>query len=296
MPREHYSDLIALVAVAEARSFTAAAAKLGISQSTLSHTIRQLESRLGVRLLTRTTRNVSVTESGEKLLKVAAPRLRDIENQLRAIADSGSLPSGTVRIVCSEYAANTVVWPTLAKLLPEHPRIKVEVVVEQVARDLAQGRFDLGVRLGDELDKDTAGVRIGPDLKFVIVGAPAYFSAKAVPLEPEDLLEHDCITLMSGGQNLFPWALKKGMRATVAKVDGRLSFSGVYQVLNAALEGFGLAYIPEALAQPHIVSGDLIAVLPEWWQSFPGFHLYYTKQPDMSRAVKTVLATFSNSQ
>lgn len=296
MPKEHYSDLIALVAVAEARSFTAAAAKLGISQSTLSHTIRQLESRLGVRLLTRTTRNVSVTESGEKLLKVAAPRLRDIETQLRAIADSGSLPSGTVRIVCSEYAANTVVWPTLAKLLPEHPKIKVEVVVEQIARDLSQGRFDLGVRLGDELDKDTSGIRIGPDLKFVIVGAPSYFAGREVPQEPEDLLEHDCITLMSGGQNLFPWALRKGTRATVAKVDGRLSFSGVYQVLGAALEGFGLAYIPQSLAGPYVDRGELVTVLPEWWQSFPGFHLYYTNQPDMSRAVKAVIATFSNKE
>ncbi|MFT3760977.1 LysR family transcriptional regulator [Thauera sp.] len=290
MAREHYSDLLALMAVAQERSFTRAAATLGMSQSMLSHTIREMEARLGVRLLTRTTRSVSVTEAGERLLKVVVPRMRDIEAELRSVAESGSEPSGTIRFTASDHAIDTLLWPKLAKVLPAYPKIRVELSVDYAFSDIVQGRYDFGVQLAEELGKDIAAVRIGPDLQFMIVASPSYLSTRPAPTQPEDLLHHDCINLRIATQgNLCLWQLKRGQREMNVDVGGSMIFNGFYQLVNAAVSGFGLAYVPEDLARPHIEAGRLLPVLKPWWRKFPGYHLFYARQRKTSRAMQVLI-------
>jgi len=290
MPRQHYSDLLALAAVAQERSFTRAAVQLGVSQSLLSHTIRELEARLGVRLLTRTTRSVSLTEAGETLLNVVSPRLKDIEAELRAIAEMRDEPAGTIRIAATDHAVDTVLWPKLAKVLAAHSRINVEIHADQAPGSVLQGHHEFGVRLGNELAKDISAIRIGPDLRFVIVAAPAYLASRPPPSTPADLVDHECINLRLPQHGSAPvWELKRGQRAMSVRVKGRLAFNGIYQVVNAALSGFGLAYIPEDLARPHLERGSLAPVLKSWWSRFPGYHLFYASQRESSPAMRVVI-------
>jgi DNA-binding transcriptional LysR family regulator len=276
MPRENLNDLLALVAVARERSFTRAAAKLGVSQSALSHAIRGLEERLGVRLLSRTTRSVAPTAAGERLLHTVGPRFEEIEAELASLGELREKPAGTIRITATDHAANTILWPKLVKFLPRYPDIKVEINVEYGLTDIVAQRFDAGVRAGEQVAKDMIAVRIGPDLRVAVVGAPAYFRKRPEPKRPQDLIHHSCINLrlMTLG-GLYAWEFEKGGQKLNARVDGSLTFNGSYQMLNAALAGFGLAYVPEDLAEPHIAKGRLKRVLADWCAPYTGHHLYY---------------------
>ena len=251
-------DLRALVAVARERSFTKAAAKLGVSQSALSQTVRQLETRLGVRLLTRTTRSVSPTQAGERLLRTVGPRFEEIDAELAAVSELRAKPAGAIRITATEYAVDTILWPKLQKLLRQYPDIKVEFFIDNAMTDIVAQRFDAGVRAGEQLAKDMIAVRIGPDLRMAVVGAPSYFRRRPDPKKPQDLVGHDCINLrLSTHGGLYAWEFEKGSRELKVRVEGQLVFNGTFQMLNAALAGFGLAYVPEDLAQPHLAKGRL---------------------------------------
>lgn len=290
MPKQRYSELLALQAVARERNFTRAAAQLGMSQSMLSYTIREMEKRLEIRLLTRTTRSVSLTEAGERLLDAVGPRLAAIEAELHAVSELGDTPGGTLRFTASDHAIDTLLWPKLAPLLQRYPRLQVEMHSDYAFTDIVQGRYDFGVRLGDGLAKDIQAVRIGPDFRLAIVAAPAYLADRPLPLAPEELMNHDCINLrLPTLGNLYAWELKCAEREMNVRVNGRLVFNGIYQVMNAALDGHGLAYVPEGMARPHLDSGRLVPVLEEWWREFPGFHLYYSNQREVSRAMRLVI-------
>jgi DNA-binding transcriptional LysR family regulator len=285
MLRETVSDLLAFLAVARERSFTKAAAKLGVSQSALSHTLRALESRLGVRLLTRTTRSVSPTDAGERLLQTVAPRLEEIEAELDALGALREKPAGTIRISAGEHATNTILRPALAKFLPAYPDIKVEIAVDHRMIDIVAERYDAGVRNGEQVAKDMIAVRIGPDMRMAVVGNASYFAKRPAPKKPQDLTEHNCINLRLptlGG--LYAWEFEKGGRELRVRVDGQLILNGTSQMLNAALAGLGLAYLPEDLVQPHIGQGRLKRVLEDWCPPFPGYHLYYPSRRHSSPA------------
>jgi len=285
MPRENINDLVAFLAVARECSFTRAAAKLGVSQSALSHTIRGLEERLRFRLLTRTTRSVSPTEAGERLLQTVGPRLEEIEAELAALKELRDKPAGTIRITTTEHAAYTILWPKLAKVLAEYPDIKVEISIEQGLTDIVAGRYDAGVRLGEQVAKDMIAVRIGPDARMAVVGAPSYFEKRPLPKKPQDLIAHDCINLRLptlGG--LYAWEFEKGKRGLKVRVEGQLVFNGTGMVLNAALAGFGLAYLPEDEVRTCVAEGKLIRVLANWCPPFPGYHLYYPSRRQVTSA------------
>jgi DNA-binding transcriptional LysR family regulator len=276
MPRRKYEDLLAFLVVARERSFTLAAAKLGVSQSALSHTIRGLEARLGLRLLARTTRSVAPTQAGERLLHTVGPRFDEIETEIAALSELRQKPAGAIRITTTEYAADTVVWPKLQKLLRQYPDINVEIITEQGLTDIVTERYDAGVRLGEQVEKDMIAVRIGPDMSMAVIGAPSYFANRSTPKSPQDLITHRCINLRlptRGG--LYPWEFEKGKRKLNVRVEGQLIFNGTTQMLNAALAGFGLAYVPEDLARPHLAKGRLKRVLEDWSPPFSGYHLYY---------------------
>src|SRR5579863_2063794 len=276
MPRENFNDLLAFLAVAKARSFTKAAALLGVSQSALSHTVRGLEERLGLRLLTRTTRSVAPTEAGERLLRATGPRLDEIEAEMAALSELRERPSGTIRITAHDHALRAVLWPALEKLLPDYPDIKVEVVIDYGLTDIVADRFDAGVRSGEMVAKDMVAVRIGPDMRSAVVGAPAYFARRARPKTPQDLTTHACINLRlptHGG--LYAWEFEKAGREIRARVEGQLVFNGTAPMLDAALSGFGLAYVPEDTVRAHLADGRLIRVLADWCPPYPGYHLYY---------------------
>ncbi|HEX3379856.1 MAG TPA: LysR family transcriptional regulator [Paraburkholderia sp.] len=290
MPRENFNDLLAFIAVARERSFTRAAAKLGVSQSALSHTMRGLEARLGIRLLTRTTRSVSPTPEGERLLNSVAPRFNEIEEELAALGELRDKPAGTIRITTDEHAANTILQPKLAQLLPEYPDIKVEVVVDFGLTDLVAQRYDVGIRLGDQVAKDMIAVRIAADLRMAVVGAPGYFTKHKRPRKPQDLTGHNCINLRLptyGG--LFAWEFEKDGHELKVRVEGQLVFNGTGQMLSAALAGGGLAYVPEDLARPYIATGQLKQVLKDWCPTFQGYHLYYPSRRQSSRALAVLI-------
>ena len=285
MQRENFNDLLAFLAVARERSFTKAAAKLGVSQSALSHTISGLEERLGLRLLTRTTRSVSPTEAGERLLVTAGHRFEEIEAELEALSELREKPVGTIRITATDYVADTILWPKLEKFLPEYPDIKVEITVDYGLTDIVAERYDAGVRSGDQVAKDMIAVRIGPDMRMAVVAAPSYFAMQSPPKKPQDLTDHSCINLRLptyGG--LYAWEFAKGGRELKVRVDGQLIFNGTAQMLNAAVAGFGLAYVPEDLAQQHVAAGRLKRVLEDWCPPFPGYHLYYPSRRHSSPA------------
>lgn len=294
MSREHYSELVALIAVGEARSFTKAASELGIAQSTLSHTIRQLEARIGVRLVNRTTRSVSLTEPGVRLLQVAGPRLKDIAAELRSITDFGKVPSGTIRFSATDHAIETLLWPKLQPILAKYPQVRIDLNVDYFPSEATQRQFDFGVRLGDELSKDILAVPIGPDIRFAIVASPEYLLSRSPPEYPDQLIGHECINLRLANREAFTWVLKKGARVITVEANGRLTFSGVYQALNAALAGFGIAYLPEDIVVPSLAAKRLVAVLPDWWQTFPGYHMYYYPQRALSRAMRAMIEELSH--
>jgi DNA-binding transcriptional LysR family regulator len=274
--RNNLNDLLAFLAVANERSFTKAAAKLGLSQSALSHTLRNLEERLGVRLLTRTTRSVAPTEAGGRLLHSLGPRFEEIDAELAALSELRDKPAGTIRITATEYAVDTLLWPKLAKFLAKYPDIKVEAISESALTDIVAQRFDAGVRIGEQVAKDMIAVRIGPDLRMAVVGTPSYFKRQAEPKKPQDLINHRCINLRLPTQGgLYAWEFEKGTRKLKVRVEGPLTFNGSYQMLNAALAGFGVAYVPEDLTQPHLARGRLKRVLEDWCPPFSGYHLYY---------------------
>jgi DNA-binding transcriptional LysR family regulator len=276
MQHGNLNDLLVFRAVATERSFTRAAAKLGVSQSALSHTIRALEERLGLRLLTRTTRSVSPTEAGERLLHTVGPRFEEIEAELEALSELREKPAGTIRITATDYAADTILWPKLAKFLRQYPDIKVEIIIDYGLTDIVAERFDAGVRSGEQVAKDMIAVRIGPDMRMAVVGAPSYFKDHPEPARPQDLISHNCVNLRlptRGG--LYAWEFEKDGRELNVHVEGQLVFNGTFQMLNAALAGFGLAYVPEDVAQPHLARRRLKRVLEDWCPPFSGYHLYY---------------------
>jgi DNA-binding transcriptional LysR family regulator len=276
MRREELVDLYAFLVVAEEQSFTRAAVKLSTSQSALSHTIRRLETHLGVRLLTRTTRSVSATEAGERLLKTLRPAIGSIAAELSSVGELRDTPAGTIRITASDHAATTVLWPALQKFLPNYPDIHVELDVNSGFADIVAERFDAGVRLGESIAKDMVAVRIGPDLRMVVVGSPSYLARNARPRKPQDLANHKCINLRlptSGG--LYAWELEKGRRELKVRVEGQLVFNNTSMIIRAAVAGFGLACVMEDHVAGHIADGSLVTVLDEWCTPFGGYHLYY---------------------
>jgi DNA-binding transcriptional LysR family regulator len=277
-------DLRALIAVGQERSFTKAAAKLGVSQSALSQTVRHLEERLGVRLLARTTRSVSPTEAGERLLHAVGPRFEEIEAELAAIRELRERPAGTIRITATENAADTILLPKLAKLLPEYPDIKVEIIIDYGLTDIIAQRCDAGVRWGEQVAKGMIAVRIGPDLRMAVVGAPSYFKTWPEPEKPQDLIDHNCITLRLPHGGLYAWEFEQGGRELRVRVDGQLTYNTTAQELNAALAGLGLAYVPESMAQPHLATGRLRRVLEDWCPPWSGYHLYYPSRRQSSPA------------
>ncbi|OAE97305.1 LysR family transcriptional regulator [Bradyrhizobium centrolobii] len=288
MARIDLNDITAFLAVARAGSFTKAAAKLGVSQSALSQTIRNLEARLGLRLLTRTTRNVSPTEAGERLLDSVGPRLEEVEAELAALSALRDKPAGTVRIASGEHAADLILWPVIHKLLPHYPDITVEIIVDNGLTDIVAERLDAGVRLGEQVAKDMVAVRIGPDLRMAVIGAPSYFEGRKRPQTPQDLTNHNCINLRlptAGG--LYAWEFEKNGRELRVRVEGQLVFNSAAMNVQAALAGDGLAFVPEDRVREHIDAGRLIRVLGDWCPPFAGFHLYYPsrRQPAPAFAV-----------
>jgi DNA-binding transcriptional LysR family regulator len=292
MRREELVDLNAFLAVAEEQSFTRAAAKLGTSQSALSHTVRRLETRLGVRLLTRTTRSVAPTEAGERLLAALRPAFDMIGTELSMISELSDKPSGTVRITTSDHAARTILWPALERLLPNYPDVHVELSIDSGLSDIVSDRFDAGVRLGEALAKDMIAVKIGPELRMVVIGSPDYLAKAGIPKNPQDLSAHQCINLRmltSGG--IYAWELEKDGREVRVRVDGQLAFNNTEMIMRAAIAGFGLGFIMEDHAAPAIADGRLVTVLDDWCPPFAGYHLYYTSRRQPSAAFSLLVDT-----
>ena len=290
MLRENINDLTAFVAVARERSFTRAAAQLGVSQSALSHTIRGLEARLGLRLLTRTTRSVAPTGAGERLLRTLGPAFDEIDTALAELSEFREKPAGTIRITAGEHAANAVLWPALERLLPNYPDIKVEIVVDYGLTDIVAERFDAGVRSCESLAKDMIAVRIGPDLRMAVVAAPSYFAGRERPLMPQDLTGHACINLRLptyGG--VYAWEFEKDGRELKVRAEGQLVFNNLALRLSAALAGLGLAYLPEDQVQIHVADGRLVRVLEDWCEPYTGYHLYYPSRRQTSPAFAVVV-------
>jgi DNA-binding transcriptional LysR family regulator len=296
MHRDDLNDLHAFAAIAAERNFTRAAARLGISQSALSHALRRLETRLGIRLLTRTTRNVGLSEAGSRLLACLAPALENIEDGLRSIGDLRETPSGTIRITSSEHACTTVLWPVLKRWLPRYPEVQVEVSLDSRMTDIVGERFDAGIRIGEAVAKDMIAVRIGPDLRLIVVAAPAYLDRCGVPEVPQDLVGHRAINLRqrsSGG--LYAWELEKDGHEVRSRMEGPLIFDSSAMVLEAALEGFGLAFVMQDEAAAHLASGALRQVMADWTQPFAGYYLYYPSRRQQSAAFALLLEELRQS-
>ena len=290
MAIENLNDLQAFLVIARSRSFTKAAAQLGVSPSALSHTMRALEERLGIRLLTRTTRSVSPTEAGERLLRTVGPRFEEVEAELAALNELRQKPAGTIRITAGDHPAMTVLWPKLSKTLAKYHDVKVEISLEGGLVDIAAERFDAGVRLGEQVAKDMVSVRIGPDIRFAVVGTKSYFGKHPAPKTPQDLIAHSCINLRlrtHGG--LWAWEFERNGRELRVRVDGQLTFNNIFQVRDAALDGFGLAYVPEDLAQPYVSKGQLMWVLQDWSPPWSGYHLYYPSRRQSSPAFALIV-------
>ncbi len=290
MRRDSMDDLATFAVVAHEKSFTRAAVRLGVSPSALSQSIRQLEDRLGVRLLIRTTRSVSATEAGQRLLVTIIPRFDEIRAELAQLTTYRDRPAGTVRITASEYAAEKLIWPKLAPVLRQYPDISLELSIDQGFRDIAAEGFDAGVRLGESVEKDMIAVRISNDARMVAVATADYFSTSPVPLTPKDLTAHRCINLrLVTSKALYAWEFQKGAEMVRAKVEGQVIFNTVNAILQATLEGFGIGFLPEDIVAPHIASGSLVQVLDDWCQPFPGLHLYYPSRRQTSPAFRIIL-------
>jgi len=285
MSAESYDQLAIFAVVAQERSFTRAAAKLGISQPALSRAMRQLEERLGVRLLARTTRSVSPTEAGEHLLRVVAPRFEEISSEVALLSEFRDKPAGKLRITAGEHSAISILHPVLAKLLPDHPDLQIEIIVDYGLTDIVAQGYDAGVRLGEQVAKDMIAVRIGPDMRMAVVGSPEYFSRNPRPQLPRDLLQHNCINMRLptyGG--IFPWEFEKDGQELKVRVEGQLVFNNIAMRLQAAQQGLGLAYMPEDLVLSCVAEGRLVRVLEDWCEPFTGYHLYYPSRRQASPA------------
>jgi DNA-binding transcriptional LysR family regulator len=290
MERINLNNVAAFVVVARERSFTRAAAQLGLSQSSLSHTISALEAKLGMRLLTRTTRGVSPTEAGERLLATVGPYCEGIEAELASLSEDRDKPAGTVRISSHDHAVRTILWPKLSRLLPAYPDLKVEFSIHYGLIDIVAERFDAGVRVGDQVAKDMIAMRISPDFNMTVVGSPSYFSTRKAPALPQDLTGHNCINLRlptHGG--LYAWEFKKDGQEMSVHVQGQVILNTSAEIVTAALEGYGLAYVPQDVADKHIAAGDLVQVLDDWRPTYPGYHLYYPSRRNASPAFLLVL-------
>jgi DNA-binding transcriptional LysR family regulator len=289
MARDNLNDMVAFLAVAREKNFTKAAAKLGVSQSALSHTIRALETRLGIRLLTRTTRSVSPTDAGDRLRSAVGPHFEEIQAAIDALGALSDKPSGSVRITAGLHVTETILWPRLQPMLRKYPDVHVEITVDYGLANIVADRYDAGVRLGEQVAKDMVAVRIGPDFRFVVVAAPSYFATRPEPRMPQDLTTHCCINLRLptyGGT--YAWEFERGGREINVRVDGQLTFNSSKQILDAALAGFGVAYLPEDTAAPHIERGRLKQVLDPWCAPFPGYHLYFPSRRQSSKALSLV--------
>ncbi|HEV2083077.1 MAG TPA: LysR family transcriptional regulator [Brevundimonas sp.] len=276
MRRDELGDLAAFLAVAEARNFTRAAAQLGVSQSALSHTVRRLEARLGLRLLVRTTRSVAPTEAGERLMQTLRPAFDGIEARIDALSDLRDRPSGTIRITCGDHAARTALWPVVERLLHENPDVCVELATDYRMVDLAEGRFDAGVRLGEHLGKDMIAVPIGPEVRLVAVATPGYFAHRPIPRHPDDLAAHRCVNLRLPTRGaIYPWEFEKDGRELNVRVEGPLVLNDMNLIMDAAMSGLGIARVMEDQAAEALADGRLIEVLADWSPPFPGYHLYY---------------------
>ncbi|MCQ9157088.1 LysR family transcriptional regulator [Acidomonas methanolica] len=285
MLRENTNDLLAFMAVARERSFTRAAAKLGVSRSALSHTIRNLEERLGLRLLARTTCSVGLTEAGARLLDTIAPRFDEIEAELVAMSSLRTRPAGTIRITATEHPTYTILWPRVSELLRQYPDIKIEIVVDYGLRDIVAERFDAGVRVGESIARDMIVVPISPALRSAVVCSSAYVARHGVPATPQDLTTHACINMrLPTHDTIFEWEFEKQGRSLNMRVDGPAVVNTLALRLNAALDGVGLAYMPEDYAMPHIEAGRLVRVLEDWCDPYPGYHLFYPSRRQMTPA------------
>lgn len=283
---ENFNDLASFATVARERSFTRAAAKLGVSPSALSQTIRNLEERLGLRLLTRTTRSVASTEAGERLLRTIAPRFAEIEAELAALSELRDKPAGTVRITAGEHPAVSVLQPALKRFLPDYPDIQVEIIIDYGLTDIVTEGYDAGVRMGEQVAKDMIAIRIGPSMRMAVVASPAYFEKYPLPETPQELAAHKCINIRLptyGG--IFPWGLEKDGREVKVRGEGQLVFNSLSMRLHSALDGLGVAYMPEDHVMPYITDGRLIRVLEDWCPPFPGYHLYYPSRRHSSPAL-----------
>lgn len=290
MHRDHFNDLFWFLAVAEERSFTKAAARLGTSQPTLSRTMTQLEQRLGVRLLSRTTRSVAPTEAGERLLRTLSPRLAEIEGEIESIMALGGRPAGTVRLTLSDHAYATLVWPKLQPVLAAYPQINLEFSIDNGFRDIVEERFDAGVRLGEGLDQDMIAIRIGPDWRMVAVASPSYLEQRERPHVPSDLAHHRCINHRpSRSAGLYAWEFAKDGNEQRIRVSGQLTFNSTLPMVDAAIRGHGIAFVPEDLVGEAITAGRLVQVLDEWCPRFPGYHLYHPSRRQMSPALEVVV-------
>ncbi|WP_423066095.1 LysR family transcriptional regulator [Devosia sp. CN2-171] len=290
MKREDLNELLWFLAVANERSFTKAAAKLGTSQSTLSHTIKKLETRMGMRLLTRTTRSVAPTEVGERLMRSLQPHVDQIDADISNLMAMRDKPSGVVRLTVSDHAYESVVWPKLRPALRDYPDIQLEVSIDNGLRNIVEERFDAGVRLGESLDKDMIAVRIGPDWRMVAVGSPDYFARNPIPASPPELVNHSCMNHRherSGG--LYAWEFAKDGRSLRVRVEGQLAFNTSFAMIDAAINGYGVAFVPEDLVAGHITDGRLIQVLDDWSPAFAGYYLYYPSRRQMSPAMSVIV-------
>ncbi len=285
MARQPIGDLAAFLAVARERSFTRAAAQLGVSPSALSQTMRVLEERLGVRLLTRTTRSVAPTEAGERLIATVGPHLDEIETGLAALSELRDRPAGTIRITTVDHAAETILWPALSNFLAKYPDIQVDLIVDNTLRDIVAERFDAGIRMGERLARDMIAVRIGPDIRLAAVATPSYFAEHGKPKTPQDLDKHRCINMrLATLGGVYVWEFEKGSREINVKVDGQLTVNDIAVIRRATLEGLGIAFIPEDTVQQHMASGELVRVLTDWTPPFPGYYLYYPSRRQQSPA------------
>jgi DNA-binding transcriptional LysR family regulator len=284
--RKDLHDLVAFLAVAREGSFTRAAAKLDTTQSALSHTIRKLEARLGVRLLARTTRSVSTTEAGQRLVTSIGPMFDDIEAELSGLSSFREKPAGAIRISTSVHAVEAVLQPMLATFLPRYPDIDVEVSANNELVDIVADRYDFGIRLGEQVGNGMIAVRVGPDFRMVVVAAPAYFEQHGKPPLPPDLTAHNCINIrLPTYGTLFPWEFEKDGREIKVRAEGQLTFNNTAHILRAARDGLGVAWVPEDMAMPYIATGELVTALEDWCAPFPGYHLYYPNRRHMSSAL-----------
>lgn len=290
MARDNINDILVFLAVARERSFTRAAAKLGMSQSALSHIVRALETRMGVQLLARTTRSVAPTEAGLRLMETVAPRFEEIEAEIAAISDLGGSPAGTIRITAIDHVVDSVLWPRVAHLLPQYPDLRIEINSDYRMHDIVAERYDIGVRWGDQIQQDMIAVRLTSDMPMTIVGSPDYFKRHAVPTSPQELLKHNCITLrLASSGGVYAWELRDNDQDLEVKVSGQATFNSAYQMLYAAVSGVGLAFVPAEMTDPYVKDGRLRSVMAQWCPAFPGLYAYYLSRRHPSRAFALVI-------